>query len=214
MGSDGCCGLPPSGGGGGAGSNYATPAASHITGQQGLNSGDGQVIIAWPDFAAVGEPVSLTEQAAHNFSEYFCARCHGELINLGEAGGVVHRSGLAGVACLAVSKRSYSSLMASILGRFGYGWTDSSAMSLSLGSGSPPSQVTLNQETGLQLTFTWSGGVYNGTASGVNQPGAQHQRHLHVTRQARIGFSFDAAGNLPARTRKSLPAQTINSSGP
>ena len=54
--------------------------------------------------------------------------------------------------------RTYSTVFAAVNGPFGYGWTDSYNMSLSVDSGT--GDVTISQENGAQVSFTPSGGGY------------------------------------------------------
>jgi RHS repeat-associated protein len=95
--------------------------------------------------------------------------------------------------------RSYSSLSADVSGRLGYGWTDSYGMSLTLGSGSPPSPVTVNQENGTTVAFTWSGSAYTAPprvmATLVRNGGGS----FTFTRHGKDIFEFSSTGKLTAK---------------
>ena len=89
--------------------------------------------------------------------------------------------------------------MASTEGPFGYGWADSYAMSLTFGSGSPPSTVTVNQENGTQVTFTYSGSTYTAPAR-VLATLVQSGSNWIFTRKAAETFTFNSSGQLTGET--------------
>ena len=95
--------------------------------------------------------------------------------------------------------RTYNSLMASTEGPLGYGWTDSYAMSLSFGSGTPPSTVTVNQEDGSQVTFTNSGSTYAAPPR-VLATLVQSGSNWTFVRKAAETFTFNSSGQLITET--------------
>ena len=91
--------------------------------------------------------------------------------------------------------RTYNSLAADTDGPFGYGWTDSYAMSLDIGS----SQVVVRQGNGAQATFTSTDGVSWSAPPRVlgtlTHNGDGTWTFVHRAQQL---YTFDATGRLTA----------------
>lgn len=88
--------------------------------------------------------------------------------------------------------RTYASNLAAVKGRFGYGWTDSYAMSLSFSS----DDVTVNQGDGSQVTYDpTGGGGFTGPSwdfATLTKVGSDYE----YTRDSGQIYDFNASGNL------------------
>jgi RHS repeat-associated protein len=90
--------------------------------------------------------------------------------------------------------RTYNSLSAATDGPFGFGWTDSYGMSLTIG----PSTVVVNQQNGAQATFTLANGVWSAPPRELATLVNNADGSWTFTRQARQIFDFDSSGRLTA----------------
>jgi hypothetical protein len=95
-------------------------------------------------------------------------------------------------------RRTYNSDLAAQDGPLGLGWTDSYNLSLTFGSGSPPSTVTVNEETGGQIVFD-----YNAATSTYAPDVPRDQATLvegsgtwTFARYAKSIFDFNSTGQL------------------
>jgi RHS repeat-associated protein len=197
------CSTGLSGGGGGGGSDYEASSVTNVQDIPGVNGHGkpGSVLIAYPDFQAVGPALSKYEEMAANPSENSCSACAGDPVNTATGNLTENFTdfSIPGRGPGLAFSRTYNSLTASTEGPLGYGWTDSYAMSLAFGSGSPPSTVTVNQENGTQVTFTYSGSTY--TAPGrVLATLVQSGSNWIFTRKGAETFTFNSSGQLTAET--------------
>jgi RHS repeat-associated protein len=203
-----------SGAGGGGGSDYLEPTGGAETQWSGFRDGNGVVLIATGGFTPNGGLISPQEEMANNAAEKFCAACHGDPINT-ETGGLAESFtdlSIPGPGPALSFGRSYNSVMASVEGPFGYGWTDSYNMSLSFGTGSPPSTVTVNQEDGTTVTFTYSGGAYTAPPR-VMATLTDSGGTWTYTRQAKSIFTFNSSGQLTAESDLNGYTTTLSYSG-
>ena len=109
--------------------------------------------------------------------------------------------------------RSYNSQAAQVDGRFGYGWTDSYAMSLALDSGTGSATVT--QENGAEATFQ-----PDGSSAYVPDPGIRAAlsenpdgSYIFARRSDRETFTFDSAGHLTSETDRNGYVTTLAYTG-
>jgi RHS repeat-associated protein len=199
------------GAGGGGGSDYIESSASGTTQWSGYNSGNGSVFIGAGSFNATGGNLLLAEELATNPSENFCAACHGDPINT-ETGGLTESFtdlSIPGPGPALSFGRSYNSALAAFEGPLGYGWTDSYNMSLTFGSGSPPSTVTVNQEDGNSVTFTYSGSAYAAPPR-VMATLTDSGGTWTFARQATSIFTFNSSGQLTSESDLNGYATTLS----
>jgi RHS repeat-associated protein len=96
-------------------------------------------------------------------------------------------------------QRTYNSLAADVSGPFGYGWTSSYDMSLSVDSAS--GDVTIVQENGSEVTFApAAGGSYTAPPRVAASLTKNADGTFTFTRRERQRFTFDTAGHLTAES--------------
>jgi YD repeat-containing protein len=202
------------GAGGGGGSDYLESSGTADGEWSGSSTGTGTVIIATGGFNATGGNISPLEEMANSAAEKFCAVCHGDPINTATGGLAESFTDMAipGPGPALSFGRSYNSVVASVQGPFGYGWTDSYNMSLSFGTGSPPSTVTVNQENGTQVTFTNSGGTYTAPPR-VMATLSDSGGTWTYTRKAKSTFTFNSSGQLTAESDLNGYTTTLSYTG-
>ncbi len=204
-GSGGGCGDAGSGGGGG--SSYPPPGAT-ASSASGWTAGNGTVTIYYPAQYGIaflgGHPLLTTEKRGG------CPCDDSQIVVPRVAGPVDPGSGFQSLSVddLATTgrgpafdfQRTYNSDMAGTDGPLGLGWTDSYNMSLSFGTGTPPSTVTVNEETGGQIVFD-----YNATSATYAPDVPRDQATLvsntsgpawTFTRGAKSIFDFNSSGQL------------------
>jgi RHS repeat-associated protein len=158
------------------------------------------VIIAYPDFQAVGGPVAAAFGMANNPSSKLLRHCKCDPIetSTGNFTEDVIDLSVPGRGVPLHFSRTYNSLMAATNGPLGYGWTHSYNMSLSLGSGSPPVTATVNQENGTQVDFSVSGTAYTAAPRVLASFVHNGDGSFTFTRRATQIFVFNAGGQLTA----------------
>jgi RHS repeat-associated protein len=90
--------------------------------------------------------------------------------------------------------RTYNSLLADTDGLFGYGWSSTYGMSLTLG----PSTVVVHQEDGSQATFTYDGTRWSAPPRVLATLAPNADGSWSLTRRSREIYIFDASGRLTA----------------
>jgi hypothetical protein len=192
------------GGGGGGGSSFAI--GSQWSTVAGWNPGTGAVVIYYPASTGVaylnGHPELTSEQrgACSCDDLDIPVPTAGAPVNLGTGFQTETVTDLAtpGRGPALAFRRTYNSDLAAQDGPLGLGWTDSYNLSLTFGSGTPPSTVTVNEETGGQIVFD-----YNTTTSTYAPDVARDQATLvegsgtwTFARYAKSIFDFNSTGQL------------------
>ncbi|HEY3567277.1 MAG TPA: DUF6531 domain-containing protein [Thermoanaerobaculia bacterium] len=90
--------------------------------------------------------------------------------------------------------RTYNSLLADTDGPFGYGWSSTYGVSLTLG----PSTVVVHQEDGSQATFTYNGAQWTAPPRILAALAQNADGTWTFTRRSREVYTFDASGRLTA----------------
>jgi len=92
--------------------------------------------------------------------------------------------------------RTYQSAFASRNGRYGFGWSDSYSLSLSIDTSASPTTATLTQEDGSQIIFTEGGDGFTAPPRILATLTANEDGTYTMARRAKQLFTFDATGRL------------------
>ncbi len=195
------------GAGAGGGSSYP-PTSGSATNVLSFNPGSGLVTIYYPASAGIAFLAAHPELTTEKRGACPCDDVHIPVPTVvkpvdpgsGYQSVTVDDLTTAGRGPAFDFRRTYNSDMAATDGPFGLGWTDSYNMSLAFGTGTPPSTVTVNEETGGQIVF-----IYNSTTASYAPDTPRDQATLvqngsgpawTFTRYAKHIFDFNSSGQL------------------
>ena len=203
------------GGGGGGGSSFPATSAT-ATNVGGVNAGPGTVTITYPvaygTASLHGGPVLASEKEGNCACSAYQVPVPTvvEPVDPGTGAWSEQATDLVtpGRGRALAYRRSYTSDLAAKDGPMGYGWNEPYNMSLALGTGTPPSTVTVSEETGSKVVFNYS------PVSATYAPAVPRDQATLVssgstwtyTRRARQIFDFSSSGVLT--DEKDLNANT------
>ncbi len=216
-GGGGTCTTQFSGGGGG-GSDYVESSATSVQDVPGYSTGNGSVTLVY----SPGPTATLTSYeadgavsgSATNLNECEKGTKVGDPVDCatGDLYETATDDSIPGRGVPLDLTRTYNSLSASVDGPFGYGWSCSYCMSLSIDDGTGTATVT--QEDGSTVVFTSNGdGVYTAPpydfASLVANPGGTY---IYTRRGSQI-FNFSASGQLVSESDPNGYLTTLSYNG-
>lgn len=149
-----------------------------------------------PQPSLIGGPVAATETQGPNPSENTCQACAGDPVDTATGNFYETQTDLSvtGRGPALRLSRSYNSLGASTPGPFGYGWTDSYAMSLTINA----SSAVVTQDGGAQVPFLLSGSTWSPPPRVLATLSHNGNGTWTFARRAREVYTFDASGRLTA----------------
>ncbi len=164
-----------------------------------------------------GNPVDTTLLGTHNPSTNILDACSGHPVNCATGNFVTQATDVAipGRGPALALTRTYNSLNANALGPFGYGWSDSYAMSLATDPAT--GDVTITQENGSTVTFvpSLSGTGYSAPPSVFATLTQNSDGTWTFTRRGTQIFTFGSTGQLLSESDPNgyVTTLTYNGSG-
>jgi len=207
------------GGGSGGGCGGGPAPSGTATSVAGVSTGNGAVIITYPmaygSASLQGGPVVASEKEGNCACSAYQVPIPTVVEPVDPGTGAWSESATdlvtPGRGRALVYRRSYTSDLAGRDSPMGYGWSEPYSMSLALGTGTPPSTVTVSEETGSQVVFNYS------PVSSTYAPAVPRDQATLVssgstwtyTRRARQVFDFSSSGVLTDERDLSANTTTI-----